>query len=173
MAHCRRATPSWVSSTPAVWTPGAFSSPAHLISSSSRRLSREWLWIVTGLFLLAKVSSLGPGHTANKHTRELISTQTTSHKHNNKDPSRLQSLSPGMRVNARYRGTSSYAGHCVYNTLGHPGTALSCMLGCGLNAVGIWWHSGNLKLWQQQIGRGQCRQTRCFGVTTASDLRQM
>ena len=45
-----------------------------------------------------------------QHTRELISAQKTSHKHNNKDVSRLR-LSPGICVNTRYinstRGTSS------------------------------------------------------------------
>ena len=45
-----------------------------------------------------------------QHTRELISAQMTSHKHNNKDVSRLR-LSPSICVNTRYinstRGTSS------------------------------------------------------------------
>ena len=47
----------------------------------------------------------------NQHTRELITAQKTSPKHNNKDPSPLRYLSPGMHVNTRYvnstRGTSS------------------------------------------------------------------
>ena len=36
-----------------------------------------------------------------QHTRELISTWKTSHKHNNEDLRCLRSLSPGMRVNTR------------------------------------------------------------------------
>ena len=47
----------------------------------------------------------------NQHTRELISAQKTSHKHNHKDLCRLQKLSTGMQVSTRYinstRGTSS------------------------------------------------------------------
>ena len=35
----------------------------------------------------------------NPQTRELISTQKTLHKHNSKDLSGLQYLSPGMQVN--------------------------------------------------------------------------
>ena len=51
-----------------------------------------------------KVSSLHEfvGHPVqNQPTRELISTQKTSHRHS-KDLSRLRQLSPGMRVNTRY-----------------------------------------------------------------------
>ena len=47
----------------------------------------------------------------NQLTGEVISTENTSHKYNNKDPSHLQSLSPGIHVSTRYinsnRGTSS------------------------------------------------------------------
>ena len=47
----------------------------------------------------------------NLHIREIINARKTSHKHNNKDLSRLRKLSPGMRVNTWYRhsprGTSS------------------------------------------------------------------
>ena len=47
-----------------------------------------------------------------QHTKELISTWKTSHKHNNKDLRCLQSLPPGMRVNTRdinpTRGTFKY-----------------------------------------------------------------
>ena len=38
----------------------------------------------------------------NEHTRELISAQQMSHKHNSTGPSCLQHLSPGMSVNTRY-----------------------------------------------------------------------
>ena len=46
----------------------------------------------------------------NQNTKELISPRKMSHKHNNKDLSRLRQLSPGMRVQTQYinatRGTS-------------------------------------------------------------------
>ena len=38
----------------------------------------------------------------NQQTREVISTQNTSHEHNSKDLSHLLSFSPGMQVNTRY-----------------------------------------------------------------------
>ena len=40
--------------------------------------------------------------TLNEQTRELISARMTSHKHDNKDTSRLPKLSPGKRINTRY-----------------------------------------------------------------------
>ena len=47
----------------------------------------------------------------NQHTKELISTRKTSHKHSNKDLSHLQQPSPGMQAHTRYmnstRGTSN------------------------------------------------------------------
>jgi len=53
-----------------------------------------------------------------QHTRELTSARNTSHKHNNKDLSRLWSLSPGMRVNTRYtnstRSTSEVGSSTLY-----------------------------------------------------------
>ena len=52
----------------------------------------------------------GPEHSCSQHARELITAWKTSHKHNNKDLSRLWQLSPGMHVNTRdmnsTRGTS-------------------------------------------------------------------
>ena len=37
-----------------------------------------------------------------QQTRELISAQDITHRHNDKDPSCLWLLSPGMQVNTRY-----------------------------------------------------------------------
>ena len=69
----------------------------------------------------------------NQHTRKVISTQKTSHKHNHKDPSRLRYLSPGMHVNTRSinstRGTPSR--RCTYGGVYGP-----CIWGC--NSCGIY-----------------------------------
>ena len=41
-------------------------------------------------------------HNSKRTRRELISARMASHKHDNKDTSRLRKLSPGKRVNTRY-----------------------------------------------------------------------
>ena len=45
----------------------------------------------------------------NQQTRQLINAQKISHKYNSKDLSRLQQVSPGLRVNTRY--INIYRGH--------------------------------------------------------------
>ena len=51
-----------------------------------------------------------------QQTKELITSQQTSHKHNNKDLSRLRQIPPDMRVNAMYQSpTKSTRSQCVCN----------------------------------------------------------
>ena len=75
-----------------------------------------WVWLWEVLFIICVAWSLWeepPKVTIwnrtspsvlvqNQHTRELINARNMSHKHNNKDPSLLRYLSPGVRVNTRY-----------------------------------------------------------------------
>ena len=64
----------------------------------------------------------------NQHTRELISAWKTSHKHNNKDPSRQRKFSAGTWVNPRYTnsttGTSSSTPGGVYVFILHKCSGL-------------------------------------------------
>ena len=61
----------------------------------------------------------------NEHTRELISAQQMSLKHNSTDPSCLQQLSPGMNVNTRYINSTKLSPGMSVNTRYINSTKLS------------------------------------------------
>ena len=88
---------------------------AHLISSLVLMVSEPWpsgvsifsciicrTQYLVLMSLLSYWNAWNIHKMKNLHTRELISTQKTSCKHNNKDTSHLQWLPPRMRVNTRY-----------------------------------------------------------------------
>ena len=81
----------------------------------------------------------------NQHTRELIRAWKTSHKYNNKDPSCLRELSPGICVNTRYtnstRGISSYPHWgCTSGRVYVPCISWRCT-SCGLCVPCIYMHA--------------------------------